>query len=109
MENTYVIGGCDSNGAPVYNELTKLFIRATVEEKIIYPKMMCRYSSESPKEYLDSINKAIISGVSVMMYQNDEAVIASLHLLHHFIMRDVRWKNVVTTSYQVVGMFCATV
>lgn len=79
MENTYVIGGCDSNGAPVYNELTKLFIRATVEEKIIYPKMMCRYSSESPKEYLDSINKAIISGVSVMMYQNDEAVIASLH------------------------------
>ena len=39
LENTYVLGGCDAEGKPVFNELTKLFLKATREQKIIYPKI----------------------------------------------------------------------
>lgn len=75
MENTYVLGGCDAEGKPFYNDLTRLFLTATREEKIIYPKIKCRFGENSPKAYLDEINKAVIAGNSAILYQNDDAVI----------------------------------
>ena len=78
LENTYVLGGCDAQGAPVYNVLTKMFLRATREEKIIYPKIKCRFGKYSPKEYLDEINVSVIGGTSTVLYQNDDAVIPAL-------------------------------
>ncbi len=78
LENTYVLGGCDLDGKPLYNELTKMFLRATREEKIIFPKIKCRYSKNSPKAYLDEINLSVINGTSTILYQNDDAVIPAL-------------------------------
>ena len=75
LENTYVLGGCDRDGNEVYNELTKMFLKATREEGIIFPKIKCRYSKNSPKEYLDEVNKSILNGTSTILYQNDDAVI----------------------------------
>lgn len=68
FENTYVLGGCDKNGNPLFNDLTKMFLTATDEEKIIYPKIKCRFSHSSPKEYLDLINKPIVNGTSTILY-----------------------------------------
>ncbi|MBQ8309402.1 MAG: hypothetical protein IJX80_00130 [Clostridia bacterium] len=78
LENTYVLGGCDADGRPVYNELTEMFLRATREEKIIFPKIKCRFSKTSPKEYLDAINLDVIRGTSSVLYQNDDATIPAL-------------------------------
>lgn len=75
FENTYVLGGCDKNGNPVFNELTKLFLLATENEKIIFPKIICRFSKNSPKEYLDLIDGPVINGTSVILYENDDAII----------------------------------
>lgn len=75
FENTYVLGGCDKDGKPVFNELTRLFLKATENEKIIFPKIKCRFSKASPKEYLDLIDRPVINGTSVILYQNDDAVI----------------------------------
>ncbi|NLD88702.1 MAG: hypothetical protein GX633_10675 [Clostridiales bacterium] len=78
LENTYTIGGYGDDGKPVCNQLTLMFLRAAREEKTIYPKIKCRYSSDSPKEYFDEINKAVIAGTSVILYQNDESTIPAL-------------------------------
>lgn len=78
FENTYVLGGTDKNGNQVWNELTKMFLTATREEKIIYPKIKCRFSKNSPKEYLDEINKDVINGTSTILFQNDDATIPAL-------------------------------
>lgn len=78
LENTYVLGGCDEYGNQVYNELTQMFLQANKEEKIIFPKIICRFSENSPKEYLDLINEPIINGVSTILYQNDDASIPAL-------------------------------
>lgn len=75
LENTYVIGGCDAQGNPLFNELTEMFLRATREEKIIYPKIKCRFSKDSPKEYFDAMDEAVIKGTSTILYQNDDACI----------------------------------
>ncbi len=78
LENTYVLGGCDENGALVYNDLTRMFLRATGEEKIIFPKIKCRFSASSPREYLDEINAAVLAGTSTVLYQNDDTTIPAL-------------------------------
>lgn len=78
LENTYTLGGCDRDGNPLYNELTQMFLQATREEKIIFPKIKCRYSKESPGEYLDEINRSVISGTSTILYQNDDATIPAI-------------------------------
>ncbi len=77
LENTYTIGGCDAEGNDICNPLTLAFLRATREEKIIFPKIKCRYSSTSPKEYFDEINISVINGTSTILYQNDEATVAA--------------------------------
>ncbi len=78
LENTYTIGGCDSNGEPVWNDITNMFLKATSEHKIIFPKIKVRYGINSPKEYLDAANKDVIRGTSSILYQNDETSIAAL-------------------------------
>jgi len=78
LENTYTLGGCDGEGNPVWNDLTQFFLQATREEEVIFPKIKCRFSSESPKAYLDEINRAVIAGTSTILYQNDEATISAL-------------------------------
>ncbi len=78
LENTYTIGGCDKDGTVFCNELTIAFLRATREERIIFPKIKCRISKDSPKEYLDEMNKAIIAGTSTVLIQNDDATIPAL-------------------------------
>lgn len=78
LENTYTIGGCDDNGNPLCNDLTLMFLKATMEENIIFPKIKCRYSKNSPKEYLDQINLPIINGTSAVIIQNDDATIPAL-------------------------------
>ncbi len=78
LENTYVLGGCDKNGEPLYNELTRMFLTATREEKIVFPKIKCRFGKNSPKEYLDEINLPVINGTSTILYQNDDSTIPML-------------------------------
>ena len=78
LENTYTIGGCDADGQPVWNDLTAMFLRATSEHKIIFPKIKVRYSIDSPKEYLDAANFDVINGTSSILYQNDDTSIPAL-------------------------------
>ena len=75
LENTYTLGGCDDEGTPIYNALTEMFLRANREEKIIFPKIKCRFGKNSPKAYLDEINRAVVNGTSTILYVNDDAVI----------------------------------
>lgn len=75
FENTYVLGGCDRNGEPVFNELTRLFLRAAETEKIIFPKIKARFSRSSPTDYLNTLNRSLLAGTSVVLYQNDDATI----------------------------------
>ena len=78
LENTYILGGCKDDGTPLYNEITEMFLRATREKRIIFPKVKARYSKNSPKEYLDEICKAIINGMSTVLIVNDDAIIPAL-------------------------------
>ena len=77
---TLVLGGCDSDGHTVCNDLTMMFLKAHHEDNLIFPKLLCRYDSQSPREYLDAINKNFLDSRSVLALVNDEAIIpAQVH------------------------------
>ncbi len=78
LENTYTLGGCDAEGNPVWNELTAMFLKATREHKIIFPKVKVRFSASSPREYLDAADEDVIHGTSSILYQNDDSSIPAL-------------------------------
>lgn len=83
LENTYVLGGCDKDGKPLFNDLTKIFLKANDEEKIIFPKIKCRFSADSPKEYLDLIDEPVIHGTSTILYHNDDSTIPGAYKKRH--------------------------
>ncbi len=78
LENSFTLGGCDDAGNTLYNPLTKMFLDAAAEKKIIFPKIKCRFSKDSPKEYLDAIIAPILKGSSMVLLQNDDATIPAL-------------------------------
>ena len=78
LENTYTLGGCDENGDPVYNEITRLFLQASYDHRIIFPKIKCRFSAASPAPYLEQICSAIARGTTTVLLQNDDTTIPAL-------------------------------
>ena len=78
LENTYTLGGCDDDGEPLFNEVTKLFLRATREKDIIFPKIKCRFGKNSPSEYLREVCLPISKGTSTVLLQNDDATIPAI-------------------------------
>ncbi|MBO4305262.1 MAG: hypothetical protein J6A21_11815 [Lentisphaeria bacterium] len=77
-ELTLTLGGCDGNGKEVFNDLTRLFLRAYRENDLVYPKPHCRFSASSSKEYLRLITDDILSGRGIYTLNNDDSLIPAL-------------------------------
>ncbi len=77
-ENTLVIGGCDDEGKPLYNPITRMTITSQMELACIYPKITCRYGADFPAEYLELIGRPVLAGQGILLYQNDDATIPAL-------------------------------
>lgn len=69
------LGGCDENGSPVFNDLTRLFIEVHAGLDLLNPKLNCRFSAESDGEYLDLLSRHILRGHNVFALQNDDVLI----------------------------------
>ena len=78
LENTLTLGGCDEDGNPVFNGVTKLFITARDDLQCMYPKMMLRFSKNSHEEYLQLISRSLTKSQSYSLFENDDVTIPAL-------------------------------
>ncbi len=69
------IGGCDPDGRPVYNAMTKLVLRAYTENKLINPKLNARACAESPREYFEGLAALMRTGNNNLVVENDDYII----------------------------------
>ncbi|MBQ3505295.1 MAG: hypothetical protein IJA89_00815 [Clostridia bacterium] len=99
LENTLTLGGCDDDGKPLYNEVTRLFLDAREKTGALYPKMMIRYSANSPQEYMEKVFKPLVDGQSFSLYESDDAIIPAL------VKAGVEWKD--ARDYVVGGCWDA--
>ncbi|MBT3286914.1 MAG: hypothetical protein HN380_06165 [Victivallales bacterium] len=69
------LGGCDAAGEPLYSDLTRLFIESHRQHGLINPKLNCRVSSQSPREYLDLLSETVLAGHNHIAVLNDDVLI----------------------------------
>ena len=73
--DTMILGGTDELGNDITNELSFMFLRAHREHALIYPKIHCRLSRNTPDWFLDETAKDFLNGRNVLSYLNDEVII----------------------------------
>lgn len=69
------IGGCDRNGTPVFNDITRFVIEAYLEYRFVNPKLQARFSEGAPEEYYQLVGKLAASGTNVLSVFHDEVLI----------------------------------
>ena len=74
-ENAITIGGVDSDGNEVFNDVTKMFVESALELDLIYPKFMCRFGSASSDAYLKLISKPLLRSKNIFLFENDDTMI----------------------------------
>ncbi|MEA4824846.1 MAG: pyruvate formate lyase family protein [Clostridiaceae bacterium] len=75
---TVMIGGQDSDGVPVWNDVTEMIIEAFEEFRFVNPKLNARVCDESPDAYLRALARLQLSGANVLAVENDPANIRYL-------------------------------
>lgn len=76
-EMQLTLGGCDAEGRPVWNELTRMFIEEHRRLQLVFPKLHVRYGDHSPKDYLELIARQVLEGHAVFAMFNDDIHIPS--------------------------------
>jgi formate C-acetyltransferase len=69
------LGGCDADGRPLLNNVTRLVVETHRQYGLINPKLNCRVSSASPPEYLDLLSEAVLAGHNHVAILNDDVLI----------------------------------
>jgi formate C-acetyltransferase len=70
-----MLGGCDADGLPIYNDLTRLIIETHCKQRYLNPKLNCRFSGNSSQEYLELLSDKILEGNNNFALLNDDLLI----------------------------------
>ncbi len=73
-----VLGGMDENGNEIFNELSKMCLRASKELMLIDPKLNIRVSKNTPLEIYELGSELTAVGLGFPQYSNDDIVIPGL-------------------------------
>jgi len=73
-----VLGGCNEDGAEVFNELSELCLIASRNLKLIDPKINLRVSKNTPIQVFELGSELTKAGLGFPQYSNDDVVIDGL-------------------------------
>lgn len=71
------IGGCDENGTPVFNDITRWVLQCYLDCGLINPKVQARFAPDAPEEYYQLVAQLAASGRNVLSVFNDRTIIAA--------------------------------
>lgn len=73
-----VLGGRDMDGKYLFNDISRMCLKASYELKMIDPKINIRVDSGTPDEIFDAGSKLTKIGLGFPQYSNDDVVIPGL-------------------------------
>ena len=73
-----VLGGCDKDGHSAFNELTELCLKASLENKMIDPKINLRVSRDTPIKWYILGSELTKAGLGFPQYSNDDVIVRAL-------------------------------
>lgn len=81
------IGGYDINGGDMFNELSDIVLDASLELKVIDPKLNLRVSTKTPYERYEKASRLTAAGLGFPQYCNDDIVVDGF-IRHGYDKRD---------------------
>ncbi|MFO7955858.1 MAG: pyruvate formate lyase family protein [Candidatus Brocadiia bacterium] len=72
---TVMVGGCDRDGTPVFNDVTRLIVDAYRTLELVNPKLNARISLRHPDEYFELLAELNAEGRNVLAFFNDDVLI----------------------------------
>lgn len=76
-----MLGGRDENGRDCFNDLSALMLQASLELKVIDPKINLRVDRNTPIERYELASRLTAVGIGFPQYANDDVVIPGLEAL----------------------------
>jgi pyruvate-formate lyase len=73
--STITLGGCERDGTPIFNEVTRLMIETHRDLNLIDPKINARISAQHPPEYFELLADSVVGGGNALAIFNDDVVI----------------------------------
>jgi pyruvate-formate lyase len=73
-----VLGGLDENGADTFNQLSDMCLQASLELKLIDPKINLRVSKKTPLALYEKGTRLTKQGLGFPQYSNDDIVVEAL-------------------------------
>ena len=71
------IGGCDSQGNIIWNDITRMILEAYDENGFVNPKVQARVTLNHPKEFIEKCANMVIKGENIFSFLNDDVIIQS--------------------------------
>ena len=84
-----MLGGCDEQGEPAYNDLSALCLKASLELNLIDPKINLRVDKNTPLAVYQLGTELTKQGLGFPQYSNDDVVIPGLRKAG-YTLRDAR-------------------
>ncbi len=95
-----VLGGLNPDGTESYNALSDLCLRASLELKLIDPKINLRVNKNTPLELYEKGTKLTQQGLGFPQYANDDVVIPAL--LHWGYDKEDAYNYVVAACWEFI-------
>ncbi len=95
-----VLGGLNPDGKESYNALSDLCLRASLELKLIDPKINLRVNKNTPLELYEKGTKLTQQGLGFPQYANDDVVIPAL--LHWGYEKEDAYNYVVAACWEFI-------
>ncbi len=73
-----MLGGYDENGNDMYNILSEICLKASLEVRLIDPKINLRVNKNTPMERLEFASRLTAAGLGFPQYSNDDIVVPGL-------------------------------
>lgn len=99
-----VLGGIDENGNEVFNELSRLCLKASNNLLLIDPKINLRVSKNTPLEVYELGSELTKAGLGFPQYSNDDVVIEGLKKLGY--SADDAWNYVMAACWEFIIPGC---
>ena len=91
-----VLGGLNQDGTDSFNELSEIMLQASLELKIIDPKINIRVNRRTPLERYIQCTELTKAGLGFPQYMNDDIIIPAL----------LDWGYTIEDAYQYVTAAC---
>lgn len=107
LSSGYMVGGRDSNGNIIANELTTMFMQVIEDINLVYPAVGLCYNNDMPEKFLNQACEILSKGHSHPAIFNDDTIVKGL--LHYGVPESEAYNYIHSTCVEITPVASSNV